>query len=131
LLLVLGPPLLWFSIMFYFEQQGWLVLFGVLMGWVLLLFLMGAQYFFPLYWQQTEPDLKLVVRNGLLLAVRHPLYSLLVLLFQVVLIVLSIFLVVPVMLLLPGMLALSQNIALVGLLQEMNLAPQPPEMSGT
>jgi uncharacterized membrane protein YesL len=131
LLLLLGPPLLWFSIMFYFEQQGWLVLFGVLMAWVLLVVFMGGQYFYPLFWQQNEPDLKLIVRNGLLLSLRHPLYSILMLLFQVLLIGLSVVLVVPVMLLLPGMIALSQNFALVGLLQEMDLAPQPPEMSGT
>ena len=62
---------------------------------------------------------------------RHPLYSILMLLFQGLLIALSLVLVVPVMLLLPGMIALSQNFALVGLLQEMDLAPQPPEMSGT
>jgi uncharacterized membrane protein YesL len=131
LLLLLAPPLLWFSIVFYFEQQGWLVLFGVVMAWVLLLALAGGQYFFPLYWQQTDPDLKLVLRNGVLLAIRHPFYSLLMLLFQLLLIALSFALVVPVMLLLPGMIALSQNCALVGLLQEMDLAPQPPEMSGT
>jgi uncharacterized membrane protein YesL len=131
LLLVLAPPLIWFSIVFYFEQQGWLMLFGVLMAWVLLLVLAGGQYFYPLYWQQTEPSLKLVLRNGLLLAIRHPFYSLLMLLFQVLLIALSFALVVPVMLLLPGMIALTQNFALVGLLQEMDLAPQPPEMSGT
>jgi uncharacterized membrane protein YesL len=131
LLLVLAPPLVWFSIIFYFEQQGWLVLFGVLMAWVLLLVLAGGQYFYPLYWQQSEPNLKLVLRNGLLLAIRHPFYSLLMLLFQLLLIALSFALVVPVMLLLPGMIALTQNFALVGLLQEMDLAPQPPEMSGT
>ncbi|MFN8465223.1 MAG: hypothetical protein U0X20_06710 [Caldilineaceae bacterium] len=131
LILLLAPPLVGFSINFYFQQQGWLVLFGVLMAWVLLILLMGGQYCFPLFWQQNEPDLKLVIRNGLLLAVRHPLYSILMLLFQGVLIALSFALVVPVMLLLPGMIALSQNFALVGLLQEMDLAPQPPEMSGT
>lgn len=130
LLLILTPPLISFSIWFYFDRQGWLMLFGVLMAWVLLLFLMGGQYFFPLYWQQDEPNLKLILRNGLLLAVRYPLYTLLMLLFQVLLIVLSFTLVVPVVLLMPGMIALSQNFALVGLLQEMDMAPQPPEMSG-
>lgn len=131
LLLLLGPPLIWFSAWFYFDRGGWLVLFGVLMAWVLLFLLMSGQYFFPLYWQQDEPDLKLVLRNGLLLTVRHPIYTLLMLLFQVLLIALSFVLVVPVVLLMPGLIALSQNFALVGLLQEMNLAPQPPEMSGT
>ena len=131
LLLLLGPLLLSFSIWFYFDRQGWLMLFGVLMAWMLLLFLMSGQYFFPLLWQQNEPDLKLVIRNSALLAIRHPLYTLLMLLFQVLLIALSFALVAPVVLLMPGMIALSQNFALVGLLQEMDLAPQPPEMSGT
>lgn len=131
LLLLLGPPLIVFSAWFYFDRQGWLLLFGVLMAWVLLLFLMSGQYWFPLFWQQDNPDLKLVLRNGLLLAIRHPLYTLLMLLFQLLLIGLSFVLVVPVLLLMPGMIALSQNFALVGLLQEMDLAPQPPEMSGT
>lgn len=131
LLLLLGPPLIWFSAWFYFDRQGWLVLFGVLMAWVLLVLLMSGQYFFPLYWQQDEPDLKLILRNGFLLTIRHPLYTLLMLLFQVLLISLSFVLVVPVVLLMPGLIALSQNFALVGLLQEMDLAPQPPEMSGT
>lgn len=130
LLLLLTPPLISFSIWFYFDRQGWLMLFGVLMAWVLLLFLLGGQYFFPLYWQQDEPNLKLILRNGLLLAVRYPLYTLLMLLFQVLLVALSFTLVVPVVLLMPGMIALSQNFALVGLLQEMDMAPQPPEMSG-
>jgi hypothetical protein len=45
--------------------------------------------------------------------------------------VVSIVLVVPILLILPGLLVLSHNYALVGLLQEMDLAPQPPQMSGT
>ena len=131
LILLLGPPLIGFSAWFYFDRQGWLMLFGVLMAWVLLVLLMSGQYFFPLYWQQDEPNIKLVLRNGLLLTVRNPLYTLLMLLFQVALITLSFVLVAPVVLLMPGLIALSQNFALVGLLQEMDLAPQPPEMSGT
>ena len=53
------------------------------------------------------------------------------LLFQILLIVVSVLLVVPLLLLLPGLLILSHNYALVGLLQEMDLAAEPPEMSGT
>ncbi|MCB0068710.1 MAG: hypothetical protein KDD77_16225, partial [Caldilineaceae bacterium] len=83
------------------------------------------------FWQQTEPTIGLILRNGFLLSLRHPLYSFLMLLFQVLLIVLSVLLVVPVLLLLPGLLILSHNYALVGLLQEMDLAAEPPEMSGT
>jgi len=131
LLLLFVPPLMIFSVTFYFDRTGWLVVLGVLMAWVLLVGLMAGQYCYPLFWQQSDPGLKLVIRNALVLAVRHPLYSLLMLVFQLLLVVLSVGLVVPLVLLLPGLLALSQNYAMVGLLQDMDMAPQPPEMSGT
>ncbi|MBW7881693.1 MAG: hypothetical protein H3C34_03490 [Caldilineaceae bacterium] len=131
LLVLIAPPIMLFSITFYLQQGGWLVVLGVVMFWITLLFFLAAQYFYPLFWQQTEPSTTLVLRNAFLLSFRHPLYSILMLIFQVVLVALSIALVVPVILLLPGMLALSHNYALVGLLQEMNLAPPPPEISGT
>lgn len=131
LLCLLAPPLMWFSIQFYFDRGGWMLLLGVIMAWVLLFILMAGQYFFPFFWQQDEHKLSLILRNGLVLAVRHPLYTLLLLLFQFLLIALSVVLVVPVILLLPGLLALTQNYAAVGLLQEMGLAPEPPVTSGT
>ena len=131
LLLLLTPPLIWLSIDFYLRVGTWMMVLGVVMAWVLLLVLMAAQFCYPLFWQQAEPSLKLVLRNALVLAVRHPLYTLLMLLFQLVLAALSFLLVVPVLLLLPGLIALSNNFALVGLLQDMDLAPQPPQMSGT
>jgi hypothetical protein len=46
------------------------------------------------------------------------------------LIIVSTLLVITI-LVLPALIALSGNFALTGLLQEMELAPQPPEMSGT
>jgi hypothetical protein len=104
---------------------------GFITLWLLVSSLLAGQYFYPLFWQQTEPALGLVLRNSFLLVVRHPLYSLLMLLFQLALVTLSVVLVVPVLLLLPGLLVLSHNFALVGLLQEMDLAPKPPEISGT
>ena len=73
--------------------------------------------------------IKLVLRNADILAVRHPLYSFLMLLFHIVLIVLSVALTLPVLILTPAMLSISGNFALVGALQEMDLAPQPPEPS--
>lgn len=131
LLALLAPPLIWFSVTFYFSQEGWLALFGVLMAWFLLTILMAGQYWFPLFWQQTEPGLKLTIRNSFVLAIRHPLYTLLMLLFQLLLTGISVALVLPLILLLPGVIALSQNHAMVGLLQDMDLAPQPPVISGT
>ena len=131
LLVVLAPPIMVSSVNFYLSNGGWVVVPGFVTLWLLVLALLAGQYFYPLFWQQTEPAITLILRNGLLLVLRHPLYSFLMLLFQILLIVVSVLLVVPLLLLLPGLLILSHNYALVGLLQEMDLAAEPPEMSGT
>lgn len=124
---LLIPAAIGFNIWFYFNSQGWLPIIGVAWIWLLLLWLLMGQYTFPLFWQQDSPDLKLVLRNAALLAVRHPLYSLLMLLFQLVLLVASAALTLPMILLAPGLIALAGNFAMAGLLQEMGLAPEPPE----
>ncbi len=124
---LLVPAAIIFNIWFYFNSQGWLPIIGVAWIWLLLLWLLMGQYTFPLFWQQDSPDLKLVLRNSALLAVRHPLYSLLMLLFQIVLLAASTALTLPLILLAPGLIALAGNFALAGLLQEIGLAPQPPE----
>ena len=124
---LLVPAAIIFNIWFYFNSQGWLPIIGVAWIWLLLLWLLMGQYSFPLFWQQDSPDLKLVLRNSALLAVRHPLYSLLMLLFQIVLLAASTALTLPLILLAPGLIALAGNFALAGLLQEIGLAPQPPE----
>ena len=128
LVLVIVPALFWLSVSFYFERGGWLLLLGTLLFWALVFLVMSAQYFFPLLWQQSDPGLGVLLRNSAVLAGRHPLYSLLMVLFQAGLIVFSVVLVLP-LVVLPGLIALAQNYALVGLLQEMGLAPQPPEPS--
>lgn len=124
---LLVPAAIVFNIWFYFNSQGWLPIIGVAWIWLLLLWLLMGQYTFPLFWQQDSPDIKLILRNSALLAVRHPLYSLLLLLFQLVLLIASAALTLPLILLAPGLIALAGNFALAGLLQEMGLAPQPPE----
>jgi hypothetical protein len=91
---------------------------------------MVGQYVFPFLWQQDEPSLRMALKNGLVLAIRSPLYSILMVAFQMLLIIVSTLLVITI-LVLPALIALSGNFALTGLLQEMELAPQPPEMSGT
>jgi hypothetical protein len=50
------------------------------------------------------------------------------LLFQILLLAISVGLTLPLVLLYPAMIAVTQNFALAGLLQEMGLAPQPPEV---
>lgn len=125
---LLVPAAILFNIWFYFNSQGWLSIIGVAWAWLLLLVLMIGQYLFPLFWQQDTPDIKLALRNAALLALRHPLYSFLMLLFQILLLALCTALTLPLILLGPALIALAGNFALAGLLQEMGLAPQPPEM---
>lgn len=131
LILIIAPPIMVSSINFYLINGGWMIVPGFITLWLLVLSVLAAQYFYPLFWQQTEPSLALIVRNSFLLVARHPLYTTLILLFQLLLVLISVALIVPVLLLLPGLMMLAQNYALVGLLQEMDLAPQPPQMSGT
>lgn len=116
-----------FNIWFYGANEGWMRVIAILWVWVLILLLMMGQYFFPLFWQQEDRGLLLILRNALLLALRYPLYTFLMLLFQIVLLAISVVLAVPLFLLTPALLALSANFALTGLLQEMGMAPQPPE----
>ena len=127
LLNLLLPAAFLFNIWFYFNSQGYLQIIGVIWLWLFFFSLMVGQYVFPLLWQQDEPRIGLVLRNAALLALQNPLYSLLMLIFQLVLLVLSFALTLPAVLLAPALIALSGNFALCGLLQEVGLAPQPPE----
>jgi uncharacterized membrane protein YesL len=119
--------LLIFNITFYLDQQTlWLRAFGFAWIWVLIIFLLMGQYFFPLFWQQEEPNIRLVLRNAFLLTLRNPLYTLFLFLFQVLIITFSFITVLPVLLLMPAAIAVTANYGLVGMLQEMDLAPPPP-----
>ncbi len=122
------PLAIVFNIWFYFNSQGWLQIVGVAWAWLLLLCLMMGQYLFPLFWQQDNPDIKLAIRNAALLTLRHPLYSFLMLLFQLVLFAICAALTLPLILLAPALLALAANFGMAGMLQEMGLAPLPPEV---
>jgi len=89
--------------------------------------LMG-QFLFPLFWQQDDKRPLLIVRNALILAFRRPLYSLLLLLLQAVLLAISI--IVPIFLVLtaPALIALIANFSMALALQEMGMAPLPPDL---
>ncbi|MBI1299419.1 hypothetical protein GC175_31205 [bacterium] len=117
------------NVIFYLNSAAaWMNILGIIFIWVFILVMMSSQYFFPLFWQQDEPSLKMVFRNGVLLAVRYPLYTFLMLLFQILLLVISVVTVLPIFLLLPAAIVVSANFALVGALQEMGMAPQPPQL---
>jgi len=128
LITVVVPIALAINIAFYSRLEGLWWAFAVFWLWAFVFSLLAAQYTFALYWQQDEPGLLLILRNAFLLAVRHPLYSFLMLIFHLTLIIIGAVLALPLFLLVPGMLALSANFATTGLLQEMDLAPQPPEI---
>lgn len=130
LISLVAPVLIVFNIYFYINSGSWLPIIGFAWLWLLLLSQMIGQYLFPLFIQQDEPNLILTLRNATVLTLRHPLYSFLMLVFQLVLLALSIGLTLPLVLLAPALLGLANNFALIGLLQEMDLAPQPPEVSG-
>lgn len=126
LIMVLAPPAIIFNLWFYSNFTNWVRFVTLLWVWVLLFFLILAQYAFPFLWQQDNPKVFQALRNSVVLTLRSPLYSLLMALFQWVLIILSVGLVLPLVLLLPAMLGLAGNFALTGLLQEMGIAPMPP-----
>lgn len=130
LISLLLPIIIGVSIVFYLGAAGWLRLLAFVCMWLLLFALMIGQYFFPLFWQQDEPDIRLILRNAALLALQNPLYSFLILVFQLLLIAISIAITLPLFLLTPALIALCGNFALAGLLQEMGLAPEPPVVSG-
>ena len=121
------PPALAFNVWFYANSEGWLRFISLVWLWVLLLWLLISQYLFPLFWQQDEPNIRLAFRNAALLTAKYPLYSLLLFLFQILLIFICVAVVLPLPLLLPAMIALAPNFGTLGLLQEMGLAPEPPE----
>lgn len=128
LIQILAPIAIGFNAWFYLNAQGWLRAVGIFWIWLIILSLMISQYLFPLFWQQDDQDVKLVLRNATVLALRNPLYTFLILIFQIVFLALSTALTLPLILLTPAVLALTVNLALVGLLQDMGLAPQPPQV---
>jgi uncharacterized membrane protein YesL len=118
-----------FNIYFYLNSTAaWAQIVGIIWIWVLLLLLMASQYFFPLFWQQDQPTIGMILRNAFLLSIRYPLYTFLMLIFQILLLVISLVTVLPIFLLMPAAIVVTANFSLVGALQEMGLAPQPPEV---
>ena len=124
---LLVPIIIATSVFFYLSSTGWLRILGFVCIWLFIFVLMFSQYYFPLFWQQDEPNIRLVVRNSVLLALQHPLYTFLMLLFQILMLGLSTAITLPLFLLAPAIIAIGANFALTGMLQELGLAPQPPQ----
>lgn len=115
------------NIVFYGNSTAsWSRFVTILWLWVIVLLMMGSQYFLPLFWQQDDPSLRLLIRNAFILALQHPLYTFLLLIFQIALIVISFLTVLPIFLLMPASVAVAANVGLVMLLEDKGLAPPPP-----
>jgi len=115
------------NIAFYANTAAtWARFVAILWLWVIVLVMMGGQYLLPLFFQQDDPSLRLMFRNAFILALRHPLYTFLMLAFQIALIGISFATVLPIFLLMPASVAVAANVGLVSLLQEMGLADPPP-----
>lgn len=123
---LLAPLMMAINAWFYFQLEGWAQLAGILFVWLLLIALMIGQFVFPFFWQQDEPNIKLALRNATVLAMRNPVFTFLLLFFQVLLLLLSTAITLPLILLAPAMIAIAANFGLAALLQEMGLAPEPP-----
>ena len=122
------PALIAANIWFYINMENWFWLFGICFVWLLVVSLMVGIYIFPLFWQQDEPNIKMVLRNAAILTMQHPLYTFLLMLFMAVIAGLS---VIPIIafFLTPAVMAVTMNFGLNGMLQEMGLAPEPPVVS--
>lgn len=127
---IILPAAVTFNVWFYINAAPSVMrIIGVAWVWILLLILMFIQYLFPLFWQQDEPSIRMILRNAFLLALRYPLYTFLMFIFLILFGTLSAVLTLPLFLLAPAVLAIGANCSLVGVLQEMELAPQPPVIS--
>ena len=117
------------NIMFYGSSSSTLARVVVIpLLWLIVLLLIGSQYLLPLVSHQENSSLFLTFRNAFLVALRYPLFSLLMLIFQIALVVMSIVTVLPFFLLMPASVAVAANVGLVTILQDMDLIPTPPRM---
>ena len=119
------PLLVGANIWFYFNLDNWMWLIGVLFAWLLFVSLMISLYIFPLFYQQDETSLKMVLRNAVILTMQHPLYTFLLMLFMGVFVALSIIPIIA-LFLTPAVIAVAMNFGLNGMLQEIGMAPEPP-----
>jgi uncharacterized membrane protein YesL len=119
------PVIVGINIWFYLRAESWIWMIAIFFAWLLVVSLMIGIYVFPLFWQQDDPDLALVLRNAAILTLQHPLYTILLMLFIGVIVALS---AIPLIMifLTPALVAIAANFGLVGLLQEMGLADEPP-----
>lgn len=106
----------------------WVNLVAIPLLWIAVFFLLLTQFLFPLLWEQEERSLQLAYKNAMILVLRYPFFCILVFVLKVtVLVLFSIPAFIPLFLFGPAFSTVLSNYALNYLLQDMGLAPPPPE----
>lgn len=106
----------------------WVNLVAIPLLWISLFFLLLTQFVFPLLWEQEEMSLMLAYKNSMILVLRYPLFCILTFVLKsTVLVLFSIPAGIPLFLFGPAFSVVLSNYALNYLLQDMGLAPPPPE----
>jgi hypothetical protein len=112
------------NITFYSQMGNTL---GMIAQWIVLVLTatyLVAQFYTVAFFMQMKDDQKKVfvaMRNGLFLALGTPLFTLVLILFSVVLIVLSVFLVIPIFLGVPALIAVLGTRGMIDRLESFNL----------
>ena len=106
----------------------WVNLVAIPLLWIGVFFLLLTQFVFPLLCEQDERSLQLAYKNAMVLVLRYPLFCILTFVLKVtVLVLFSIPAFIPLFLFGPAFSTVLSNYALNYLLQDMDLAPPPPE----
>lgn len=106
----------------------WVNLMVIPLLWIAIFFLLLTQFVFPLIWEQDDRSLQLTYKNAMILVLRYPFFCLLVLLLKgTVLFLFSLPAGIPLIFFGPAFSTVLSNYALNYLLQDMDLAPPPPE----
>ena len=109
-------------------QLVWINLMVIPLLWIALFFLLLTQFVFPLLWEQDEQSLQLAYKNSMILVLRYPFFCLLVFALKaVVLVLFSLPGGIPLLFFGPAFSTVLSNYALNYLLQDMGLAPPPPD----
>ena len=106
----------------------WVNLVAIPLLWIAVFFLLLTQFVFPLLWEQEELSMLLAYKNAMILVLRYPLFCILVFVLKAMMLVLfSIRAFISLFLFGPAFSTVLSNYALNYLLQDMGLAPPPPD----
>ena len=111
-------------------ELAWVNLMVIPLFWIAVFFMLLTQFVFPLVWEQDERSLRLTYKNAMILVLRYPFFCLLVFLLKsAALILFSLPAGIPLFFFGPALSTTISNYALNYLLQDMGLAPPPPDFN--